>query len=281
VQSAKIGPNRLLETEWVKDSILKEKCFVLFAGSGVAGDQQWTYHHPIGETSLEESEWVATPTRDISFLLQRRESEALSAWKRRSELAKRQQVLTARKGRGLDPDGQTEVWSFEGAPPVQPTVRSCMAAAKAAGKQESEWLSYADQAVRVAEQSFKEALRTQAVPEEWLRANARPTHETMGGPLGSNPQKAVPYLKGLTLAAAKDKVIRVAIGIDTADTPKSAKAVIGDDPPVVRLPQVVQPSPVPSAPQSAAYSSASAESRSSGSGHSSRHGHGHRSSGSK
>jgi len=214
-QGAKIGPNRLLETEWVKDSILKGNCFVLFAGSGQSGDQQWTFHHPIGETSLDLRAWVATPTRDISFLLQRRESEALAAWKRQAELAKRQEVLANYIGRRLE--NQTEVWNFENAPAIQPTIRSCMSAAKAAGANESEWLTYSDRAVQVAEQSFKEALRTQDIPEDWLRANPKPIHETMGGPLGDHPQKAVPFLNGLSMAAAKDKVIRVAIGLDQTD----------------------------------------------------------------
>jgi hypothetical protein len=222
-QLSKIGPNRLLETEWVKDSVLKGNCIVLFAGSGVTGDQQWTFHRPIGETSLELSEWVTTPTRDISFLLQRRESEALASWKRQAELAKRQQVLRARMGRGLGMETQTEVWVFENAPAIQPTIRTCMAAAKAAGAPESAWLDYADQAVQVAERSFKEALRTQGIPEEWSGEHPKPHHETMGGPLGDVPQKSVPFLKGLSLAAAKDKVIRVAIGLDTTDDPESSE----------------------------------------------------------
>jgi hypothetical protein len=221
VQNAKIGPNRLLETEWVKDSILKGNCFVLFVGSGLAGDQQWTYHHPIGETSLDERDWVCTPTRDISFLLQRRESEALVSWKRQAELAKRQYVLHLQRGRKIGNDGQTEVWTFEGAPAIQPTIRSCMSAAKAAGAPESEWLNYSDQAVRVAEQSFKEAMRTQGIPESWIRGNPKPVHETMGGPLGDHPQKAVPFLKGMSVAAAKDKVVRVAIGFDQPEDPPS------------------------------------------------------------
>jgi len=214
---SKIGPNRLLEVEWVKDSVLKEN-FVLFAGTGKAGDQQWTFHHPIGETPLDTRDWVATPTRDIVFLLQRRESEALVAWKRQAELAKRQSVLRARSGRKIGDDGQTEVWTFENAPAIQPTIRSCMAAAKAASAKESEWLNYADRAVQVAEQQFKEALRTQPIPAAWERANPKPSHETMGGPLGDHPQTAIPYLKGLSTAAAKDKVIRVAIGLDQPDS---------------------------------------------------------------
>jgi hypothetical protein len=245
-QAAKIGPNRLLETEWVKDSILKGDCFVLFAGTGKAGDQQWTFHHPIGETPLDERDWVATPTRDISFLLQRRESEALVAWKRQSELAVRRQTLRLKMGRKLSDDEQTEVWTFENAPAIQPTIRSCMAAAKAAGAKESEWINYADQAVRVAEQSFKEALRTQQIPDGWIRNNPKPAHETMGGPLGDHPQKAIPFLKGKSAAAAKDKVIRVAIGLDQTDeNPSDDESADEDDDDDVAPATKSSPSPAP------------------------------------
>jgi len=160
------------------------------------------------------SQWVATPTRDIGYLLQRRESEALSAWKRRAELAKRQAVLATEAGRKISTDGSTEIWSFADAPAIQPTIRSCMTAAKAAGASESSWLDYADRAVQTAERSFKEALRTQAIPMGWEVDNPRPNHETKGGALGDIPQKAVPFLDGLSLSAAKDKVVRVAIGLD-------------------------------------------------------------------
>jgi hypothetical protein len=230
--TAKIGPNRLLETEWVKDSILKGNVFVLFAGSGQSGDQQWTYHHPIGETPLDPRAWVCTPTRDISFLLQRRESEELSSWKRKADLAKRQDILRQALGRRIGPDNETEVWNFENAPAIQPTIRSCMSAAKAANANESEWLRYADRAVQVAEQQFKESLRTHEVPQAWLRANPKPRHETMGGPLGDHPQKAVPFLNGLSLASAKDKVIRVAIGMDSSDEiafPEGDDGLFDDD----------------------------------------------------
>lgn len=239
-QLSKIGPNRLLEAEWVKDSILKGNCFVLNAGSGQTGDQQWTFHRPIGETSLEQSEWVATPTRDISYLLQRRESEALASWKRQAELAKRRQVLFDRKGRALDRGDQTEVWSFENAPAIQPTIRTCMSAAKAAGAAESAWLDYADRAVQAAERTFKESLRTQEIPAGWASRNAKPAHETMGGPLGDQPQKPVPFLKGFSLASAKDKVVRVAIGLDQPDAPDSSDSEEEDeDEP--EIPQVIQP----------------------------------------
>jgi len=217
--TAKVGPNRLLETEWVKDASLADASFVYLAVSGKAGDQQWTFHRPIGETSLDARDWVATPTRDITFLLQRKENEALAAWKRQSELAKRQAVLSSMTGRRLGPDGQTEVWTFENAPAIQPTIRTCMAAAKAAGANESTWLTYADRAVQTAEQTFKEALRNAAVPPEWIAEHPRPHYETKGGALGDVPQTAVEYLKGLSLASARDKVTRVAIGLDQPSRP--------------------------------------------------------------
>lgn len=221
----KIGPNRILDADWTKDSVMKDTAFVIWLGSGQSGDQQWTFHRPIGETPLDaKNQWVATPTRDIGFLLQRRDSEALTAWKRQSELAIRQYTLARKSGRKVTSD-QTEVWCFDGAPAIQPTIRTCMAAAKAAGANESAWLDYADRAVQVAERSFKEALRTQTIPRSWLRANPKPEHETQGGPLGDQPQVAVPFLNGLSMAASKDKLLRVAIGA----APSEALPVPADD----------------------------------------------------
>jgi hypothetical protein len=234
--TAKVGPNRLLEADWVKDASISDASFVFIAVSGKAGDQQWTFHRPIGETSLTDRQWVTTPTRDVIFLLQRKENEALSAWKRQAELAKRQAVLRAAVGRRLDPEDETEVWSFDGAPAIQPTIRTCITAAKAAGAKESEWLNYADSAVQTAERSFKQALRTTGVPAGWLRVNPKPAYETKGGALGDVPQKAVEYLNGLSLASARDKVTRVAIGMDSTDplpllTEDDSESEAEDDPP--------------------------------------------------
>lgn len=212
-QTGKIGPTRLLEVDWTKDSILKDNCFVIWLGTGQAGDQQWTIHRPIGETPLSAHDWVATPSRDIHYLLLRRESEALAAWKRAGELAKRQYTLYLQRGRRLSDDRTTEVWTFDGAPEIQPTIRTCMSAAKAAGAKESEWLSYADPAVRGAEQTFKDSLKSQPIPERWIRANPKPRHETRGGPLGDQPQYPVDHLSGLSLSAAKDRCLMAAIGL--------------------------------------------------------------------
>jgi len=176
-----------------------------------------------------------TPTRDIGYLLDRRESEELASWKRKLELAKRQATLASRMGRGLQ--GQTEVWTFDGAPAIGPTIQTCMSAAKAAGAKESEWLSYADQSVRVAEQTFKEALRTQPMPIAWVTENPIPEHETMGGPLGDVPQRAVGYLHNLSLNAAKDKVIRVLLGIDPNGSNDTDEAGPSDAPPPPSPPQ--------------------------------------------
>jgi hypothetical protein len=92
-----------------------------------------------------------------------------------------------------------------------------MAAATAAGADSSAWLNYADRAVQTAERSFKEAMRTHGIPDDWIADNPRPAFETKGGALGDVPQKAVEYLNGLSLASARDKVTRVAIGLDNTD----------------------------------------------------------------
>lgn len=195
------------------------KSFVFWLGTGSPGDQQFTYHRPIGETGLDARDWVVTPTRDVPLLLMRRENEALAAWNRQAEQAKRRSVLAQGHGRTYADDGETEVWRFDGAPAIQPTIRTCIQAAIAAGAPESAWLNYADRSVQAAEQTFKENLRSAEIPPEWLAQHARPTFETRGGALGDVPQRAVEYLRGLSLAAAQDKVLRVAVGIDRPDAP--------------------------------------------------------------
>jgi len=101
-----------------------------------------------------------------------------------------------------------------------------MSAAKAAGAKESEWLSYADPAVRGAEQTFKDSLKSQPIPSGWIRINPKPSHVTKGGPLGDVPQKAISHLSGCSLSAAKDHCLMAAIGltppavsVDTEDGP--------------------------------------------------------------
>lgn len=212
VTRPKVGPNRLLEADWTADAALKVQAFVIWLSAGQAGAQQWTFHRPIGETNLGERVWVATPTRDIPYLLARKGNEETAAWERQSQLAKRQAVLLARTGRGLNADGQTEVWTAAGTPPVQETVRTCMAAAKAAGAKEADWLQFAPQAVQDSERAFKNALKNQSIPVAWLRNNPKPAFETRGGPLGDQEQKEVSYLNGLSLQAAQDKVLNVLIG---------------------------------------------------------------------
>ena len=113
----------------------------------------------------------------------------------------------------MSDDRTSEVWTFDGAPEIQPTIRTCMSAAKAAGAKESEWLRYADPAVRGAEQTFKDSLKSQSIPERWIRVNPKPRHETRGGPLGDQPQQAIDHLGGLSLSAAKDRCLMAAIGL--------------------------------------------------------------------
>jgi len=211
---AKIGPTRVLEdTEWVNDPLLRDG-FVVVLGSQ-AGTQQVTFHRPIGETQLANTSWVATPSNEVHFLLARRKSEALSRWEREKEQAVRTAVLASRTGRKLnDATPPQEVWVFDGAPPIGVTIAAGMAAAKAAGRPESEWVNHTTEAVRASELAFKQALRVTAVPADWTAGHPQPVHETRGGPLADRAQVAVGYLAGCTASAALDKVQRRVYGVD-------------------------------------------------------------------
>jgi len=214
-QVVKIGPTKAPEgLTWASEALLRES-FVIVMMTAHGGHHQVTIHRPVGETPLAATDWVATPSREVDYLLARRKSEALSRWEREKEQAKRLAVLTARTGRKqTDTAPPIEVWVFDGAPPIGVTINAAMAAAKAAGRPESEWLDHTgNDAVRASELAFKQALRTTAVPADWEAAHPRPNHVTMGGPLGDRPQVAVGYLAGTTLPAAMDLVQRRVYGV--------------------------------------------------------------------
>jgi len=211
-QVSKIGPARVLNATWSEDSTLKGESFVLWLGGGKSAPQQFTFHRPIGVTKLEANQWVATPTGELGLLLERKKSEDLARWERRGEQAIQAAVLAKATGRKLAPDGKTPIWVHKDAPPIGATVQAAMAAAKAAGAKESEWVNHCDQAVRASELAYREALRTESLPKEWLGENPKPSFETRGGPLGDRPQVALAHLSGMSLAAAKDKVLRSLFG---------------------------------------------------------------------
>jgi len=211
---AKIGSYRLSDMDYVKDPILVGS-FVIWLGSE-NGAQQWTFHHPVGETALKGTQWVATPTAEIDFLLKRRSSEELSAWLRKAELRKRELVLAAGKGRKLTAD-QTEVWSCSDAPAIGQAIKDFQKSAKDKGKPEGEWLAFAPESVQKAETEFKSALKGQELDKAWTEVNPRPTHETCGGPLGDRKQEPIAYLGELSTGKAKDQVLRRVLGLEVTN----------------------------------------------------------------
>jgi hypothetical protein len=204
-----------MNPEWVEDSVLKGQSFCVWVGAGKAAPRQYTFHRPIGETPLDVNQWVATPTDEVSLLLERRKGEAQIRYERERAAAIRAAILAAGTGRRVDPaNPQNEVWSFDGAPPIAVTIRAAETAAEAAGRPKSEWVNHTDAAVRAAELQFKQALRNGVPPPDWLAEHPPPAYETRGGPLGDRPQLAVPYLNGLSLSSARDAVLRRMLSFD-------------------------------------------------------------------
>jgi len=230
VTPAKIGPSRVLDTNWTEEQGLKGPSFCVWLGGAQGLPQQWTYHHPVGETELGEGSWVATPTSEIPLLLSRKKSEALLAWERQKDKAAREQLLHSGTGRlvVVRAEASIEVWAFDGSPDCGPTIKTCMAAARAAGKPESEWVNHADPPVRAAELTFREALKKATPDAAWFGSNPKPAHETRGGPLGDRPQSEVWFLQGSTLAQAKDRVLGVVTG--NALRPRRATPPSGERP---------------------------------------------------
>lgn len=205
---SKIGPSRVLDADWAEDSFLKGNSFVVWVGGGQTAPRQYTFHRPIGETRLDGNSWVATPTEELRYLLERRNSEELSRWMRERSQAVRAVVLASKLGRELNTaTPPQEVWTFDGAPSIKETIAAAMAAAKAAGKVESEWVNHTIPAVRASELQFKQALSKTTPAAQWEADHPRPTFETCGGPLGDRPQIAISYLSGYSISAAKDRVL--------------------------------------------------------------------------
>jgi len=211
---SKIGPTRELEPDWVNESGLLGDTFVVWVGCGKTAPVQVTFHRPIGHTGLSDRAWVATPTAEVGLLLERKSSEELSRWERERSTAIRADTLASGIGRKLVKVGQDsiEAWSFSGAPHCGPTVKAAMASAKAAGKAEAEWIHFVSDDIKAAEADFKKDLKDEKRLKAYEAAHPKPTYETRGGPLGDRPQKAVDYLHGLSLAAARDKVTAVMFG---------------------------------------------------------------------
>jgi hypothetical protein len=212
---ARIGPTRINESAWVNDPLIKEDSFVAWVGGPGAAPMQVTFHRPIGSTDLDgKKDWVATPTSELALLATRRSSEETARWERAAAAAIRQQVLNAREGRKKEgaQDSEKEFWAFEGSPECGPTIKTAMANAKAAGKAESAWTDFVSNEIKVAEATFKSACKATDRWSAYEAGNPKPDFETRGGPLNDRPQRAVPYLFGLSLAAARDRVTAVLYG---------------------------------------------------------------------
>jgi len=155
---------------------------------------------------LEPDEWVMTPTSEMGLLLERRSSEAVARYEREMAVAIKQQVLAAAIGREIRGDPGVEHWSFNGSPPCGAHIQALQATCRAQNRRDSEWLEIASREIKLAEGRFKEALRSAERRSEYERGHARPSFETRGGPSGDRSQVGVAYLKGTSLAAARDRV---------------------------------------------------------------------------
>jgi hypothetical protein len=209
----KVGPNLAFkDVKFINDAALKGSFIIFIAGDGGI-PTQFTFHHPSGETALGAASWVCTPTADVKYLLENRSSSELAAWSRRKDAAIRAHVLAARTGRSIDADG-VESWTNVdvGTPACKVGIQTYQALAKGAGKPDSAWLEYAPVRVQEAERAFKRAIAAGTAATANF-TEAKPQYETRGGPAGTIPQAAVPYLEGYSYGAAIGLVKRRILGL--------------------------------------------------------------------
>jgi hypothetical protein len=185
--------------------------------AGPSGNQQWTFHRPIGHSGIvkPESAWVATYTPEVAFLLERKEPPSWKTWSSKRDQAIKAMLLAVRgNGRYEDADGETR-WDFVGSGRCGAGIKQFQQTAEAAGKAQHEWLSFAPEAVQAQEAVWISRRKAATPPAAWVTANPCPTALTLGGPLGTVKQESVAYLEGKDHRSARDVVMRRILGITT------------------------------------------------------------------
>jgi hypothetical protein len=113
-----------------------------------------------------------------------------------------------------------EHWAYDGSPPCGAHIKTLQDLCKAQGRPDSEWLELAAEPIKLAERQFKEAVANSRERATYIAGHPAPQFETMGGPAGDRRQVEVVFLRGLNLAAARDKLAAVmfgaAVGLPTA-----------------------------------------------------------------
>jgi len=176
-----------------------------------------TFHHPIGETDVDDEDWVCTPTEDILDLISRREDPGLKSLREKRDTYRMKLAADA----GLVQKGGNqsgEVVYIDTSTSRQATVSTARAAAKEAvvgkGKPSADaYLSFIkDEALREKESNLRKFLTEDTTIRE-AEIKFPPTgYRTMSGPLSDRAQVSVSYLEAMKRSEAEDAVTKRIFG---------------------------------------------------------------------
>ena len=203
---------------------------------------QMTFHHPIGETQLDDGEWVATPSESIPFLLARTENpyEKSVMEKRRESVLRnvtrallderedgemsyrgtnisrtatlalaRKRQATAWKSAKADNRAEFEEYLRKNYPELPPqSKQQKLMGVKFPTPAKPPLDNFLDSDVITLENKIRALSNKIAESAELQEKYPIPEFETMGGPLGDQPQVVIAGLQDLDTSMAMDAVIR-------------------------------------------------------------------------
>lgn len=180
---------------------------IIFAQT--SGQLEVVFHHPVGETPLDDDEWVATDSAEVAHLKARRFD--LTVARRNAELEdyknlallKTNIVVEDDEGKLVYPDGS----------PLGDRFQFLEAIKAERKKKDSSYnrrtflLNHEDPRGKVeAELDDVKSAVTQKFEKRFPS-----TFETMGGACADHPQKALLWAKGLTTAELQDSLFKACI----------------------------------------------------------------------
>lgn len=211
----KVNPTSGANFEFTGDPRIGDSFVIVIAGP--AKNRSLTFHHPLGETDVDDEDWVCTPTEDIPDLLARlKDPDEKSIREKRDNY--RMKLASDRKLVMKDNDQNGEIVYAGTTTSRQATVSEARKLAKEAvvgkGKPSADaYLRFIkDDSLRKAESTLREFLtKTSTIHEAELKVPSS-GYRTRSGPLSDRAQKSVEYLEGMSRTSAEDAVVKRIFG---------------------------------------------------------------------
>jgi len=211
----KVNPTSGANFEFTNDPRVGESFVIVLAGPSKG--RSMTFHHPIGETDVDDEDWVCTPTEDITDLLARRKDPGEESLRDKRD---RHRLKLAADNNLIEKveSQEQEVVYYGTQVSRQATVALARKKAKEAvvgkGKPTADaYLSFiGDHVTREAEVVLREFLTSKATIRAAELKYPPSGFRTKGGPLADRAQRSVSYLEGLSRTEAEDAVVKRLFG---------------------------------------------------------------------